>query len=100
MKKIAILAMTAAMTLAACATGPTHTMQDANSAITAAEHELSRAKNVNYAWRDTGKMIKKAKEEAEKGEFDKAVKTADAAKTQSTLALQQYEDNKNVTPRD
>ncbi|MGD8547653.1 MAG: hypothetical protein PVJ10_06755 [Thiohalophilus sp.] len=99
MKKIAILAMTAAMTLAACATGPTHTMQDANSAITAADHELSRAKNVNYAWRDTGKMIKKAKKEAKEGEYDKAVKTANAAKLQSSLALQQHDENKGAGPR-
>lgn len=98
MKKIAILAMTAALTLAACATQK-HTQQDASSAISAAEQELSRAKKVNYVWRDTGKLIKKAKAAAKEGEFDKAIKLANKAKMQSTVAMRQHAENKNSGPR-
>ena len=99
MKKIAILAMTAALSLAACAAGPKHSAQDATRAITAAEHELARAAKVDYAWRDTGKMIKKAKAAAKKGEYDKAVKMANEAKMQSTIALRQEAENKGSGPR-
>lgn len=99
MKKIAILAITAALSLAACAAGPTHSAQDANSAITAAEHELSRAAKVDYAWRDTGKMIKKAKEAEKKGEYDDAVKLANKAKMQSTIALRQHAEQMSAAPR-
>lgn len=99
MKKIITLAAIAAFTLGACAAGPTHTKNDAAGAITAAEHETNRAKKKNYEWRDTGKLIKKAKEAMKKGDFDKAVKLANEAKMQSTLALQQYEDQKDAADK-
>lgn len=99
MKKIAIIAVSAALTLAACATGPTYTQQQADSAIAAAEQKTKQAAKVNYEWRDTGDMIKKAKEAAKKGDFDTAVKLASKAEKQSTMALQQYEENKSAGPR-
>lgn len=99
MKKIAILAMAAALSLAACATGPKHTAQDADSAISAAEHELNRATKIEAAWRDTGKLIKKAKKASKEGEYDKAVKIANEAKMQSTIAIQQHAENLNSEPR-
>lgn len=99
MKKIALIAVSAALTLAACATGPTYTQAQADSAIAAAEQKTKQAAKVNYEWRDTGDMIKKAKEAAKKGDFDTAVKLASKAEKQSTMALQQYEDNKTAGPR-
>ncbi len=100
MKKLSLLAAAAALLLGACAApGPTYTENDAMSAITAAEHETSRAKKVNYEWRDTGKIIKKAKAAVKKQDYATAVKLANKAKRQSTNALLQYEDQKNAGPR-
>jgi len=99
MKKIAILAMTAALSLAACATGPTMSEQDANNAISAAKSELKKAASENYAWRDTGKMIKAAEKAAKQGEYDKAVSLANEAKKQSELAQVQQRDEQAAGPR-
>ncbi|TDY01740.1 DUF4398 domain-containing protein [Thiohalophilus thiocyanatoxydans] len=98
MKKIAIMAMTAALTLAACATGPSMSEQDANNAISAAKSELNKAKNVNYAWRDTGKMIKAAEKAAKEGEYEKAVDLANEAEKQSELAQKQSREQKDAEP--
>jgi starvation-inducible outer membrane lipoprotein len=99
MKKFALLAAAALLTISACASGPVHTKNDALSAITAAEHETKRARSVGYEWRDTGKIIKKAKAALKKGDYDTAVKLANKAKRQSTHALQQYQEQKNAGPR-
>ena len=99
MKKT-IIAVAAAALLSACgATGPTHTENDAKAAIAAAEHENSRAAKKNYEWRDTGKIIKKAKAALKEGKFDDAVKQANKAKSQASMALAQYEEQKNAAPR-
>jgi len=94
---ITLMAATA-LTLAACASGPKHTAGDAKGAIAAAEHETSRAAKKFYEWRDTKKLIKKAKAALKKKDYDKAVKLANKAKKQSTLALQQYNEQKNAGP--
>lgn len=99
MKKIAILAMTAALSLAACATGPSMTEQQANSAISAAKSELTKAKNINYAWRDTGKLIKAAEKAAKKGEYGKAVDLANEARKQSEIAQVQQSEEQGAGPR-
>jgi len=88
-----------ALTLAACtASGPTHTANDAKGAIAAAEHQTKRAAKKFYEWRDTGKIIKKAKKALKKGDFNKAVKLANKAKAQSTMALQQAQEQANAGP--
>lgn len=90
MKKLLILAAVAALTISACGGGgASHTKGDASGAITAAEHQYNRAVSKNFAWRDTPKLIKKAKAALKEGDFDKAVKLAKKAKAQSTLALEQ-----------
>ena len=99
MKKIITLAAIAAFTLGACASGPVHTTNDASGAIAAAEHETKRAKKKNYMWGDSGTIIKKAKKAMKKGDFDNAVKLANKAKKQSTMALQQYEDQKDAASK-
>lgn len=100
MKTFIPFAVAAALALGACGTGggPEYTQADASSAILAAKHETKRAKAKNYEWRDTGKLIKKAEAAAKDGDFGKAVKLANKAKEQSTLALAQAEAQKNAGP--
>ena len=99
MKKIVMLAAAATLMLGACATAPSMTKQDASVAIEMAKQETAKAKKVNYEWRDTGKIIKKAEEAMKKEDYATAVKLANKAKTQIMLALQQYEEQKNAGPR-
>lgn len=99
MKKIALLAAAATLMLGACATAPTATKEDAMAAINMAKQETAKAKKVNYTWRDTGKIIKKAEEAMKKEDYASAVKLANKAKTQGMLAQQQYEEQKNAGPR-
>ncbi len=100
MKKIAVLFAAAVLTLGACAapSGPVHNENDALSAITAAEHETKRAAKAGFEWRDTGKLIKKAKAALKKGDYDTAVKLANKAKRQSSHALEQAQLAKNAGP--
>ena len=98
MKKLIIIAATAVL-MTACASAPTHNLSQANSAIIAANAANGKAKKVNYEWRDTGKLLKKARKAKGKGEFDTAVKLANKAKRQAMNALAQYKEQKNVKPR-
>ena len=100
MKKLIIVAATAAL-MTACASAPTqtHTLDQANAAIVAANAANGKAKKVNYEWRDTGKVIKKAREAKGNGDFDGAVKLAKKAERQAMNAYAQYEDQKNAKPR-
>ena len=98
MKKLIIAAATAVM-LTACATGPTHTLDQANAAIKAATTANGKAKKVHYEWRDTGKIIKKARAAKGKGDYDAAVKLANKAKRQAILAVAQFKEQKTAKPR-
>ena len=100
MRKIIPFAIAAALALGACTMGggTSSTQADASSAITAAEHETKRAKSKGFEWRDTGKIIKKAKKAMKEGDFDTAVKLANKAKRQSSSALAQAEAQKNAGP--
>lgn len=80
---------TLVLSLAACQSAPTKTMAQANSAIIAAEMVNNKAKKVFYEWRDTGKLIKKAKKAKKKGDYDKAVKLANTAKRHANHAIDQ-----------
>lgn len=88
-----------ALTLTACAAGPKHTSNDAKAAIAAAEHETKRAAKKLYEWRDTKKIIKKAKKALKAGDYDKAVKLAGKAKSQSTMALIQAKQQAGAGPQ-
>lgn len=101
MNKLIKLAAASALTLtlAACgASGPTKTLDEANAALIAANAALGAVKKVNYAWRDTGKIIKKARAAKGKGDYDAAVKLAKKAERQSLNAMAQYNEQKNVKP--
>ena len=67
MKTIIKLAIASALalSLAACQSAPTKTLDDANMALKAAMSANAAVKKVNYEWRDTGKILKKhAKQKA------------------------------------
>jgi len=100
MKTIIKLAIASALalSLAACQSAPTKTLADANMAIKSAMAANGKAKKLYAEWRDTGKIIKKARKAKGKGDFDKAVKLAGQAERQAKNALQQYNEQKNVKP--
>ncbi len=100
MKKLALLVAAIALTLSACSSSPevSRTKDDATASITAAQDANKRAKKVNYEWRDTGKIIKKAKKAQKDGNFDMAVKLADKAKRQAQKAYKQYLEQRNAKP--
>ena len=91
-------ACTLALSLAACQSGPTKTLDDANMALQAAMAANSAVKKVNYEWRDTGKLLKKARKAKGKGNFDEAVKLAGKAERQAKNAMDQYNQQKNAKP--
>ncbi len=62
---------------------------DAASAIAAAEKAYKVALDEFYAWRDTGKIIKKAKKALKAGDDAKAIKLANKAKKQAEDAVAQ-----------
>ncbi len=98
MKKL-LVAASAALVLHACAnTPPAPGPEDANAAINMAEQKTRQAREVNYEWRDTGKIIKQAKEALKKGDVDSAIKLANKAARQSDNALKQYAQQQNAGP--
>jgi len=99
MNKFVPFFIAAALVLSACGAPQKHTNNDASAAIAAAEAANKKAKKAEFEWRDTGKIIKKAKAAAKDGEFDEAVKQANKAKKQAEMALQQAKTAKKVRPR-
>ncbi len=95
MKKL-LLAASAALFLQACANSPP--ASDVKAAISAAEQKTMQARKVNNEWRDTGKLIKKAKKALKAGDTETALKLAKKAGRQSDNALKQYAEQKNAGP--
>ncbi len=62
----------------------------AELAIKAAKEALKKAEAVGFAWRDTGKLIKKAEEALKKGDEKTALKLANKARFEGEAALRQY----------
>ncbi len=98
MKKL-LLAATAALVLNACAYTSAASTDDAKTAISQAVQKTQQSARVDYEWRDTGKIIKKAKAALKKGNIDAAIKLANKAGRQSDNALKQYAEQKNAGPR-
>ncbi|MFV1996932.1 MAG: SoxXA-binding protein [Acidiferrobacterales bacterium] len=86
MKKIIISSALAfaLIGLGGCASGPS-----ADDAIAEAQKEMKVAKKMNYLWRDTGKILKKAKKAKANGDTKKAVKLANKALSQAKMAQAQ-----------
>ena len=91
-------ACTLALSLAACESAPTKNLNDANMAIKSAMKANGKAKKMYVEWRDTGKVLKKARKAKGKGQFDKAVKLAGQAERQAINAVAQANAQKNVKP--
>jgi len=91
-------ACTLALSLAACQSAPTKTLNDANMAIKSAMAANGKTKKVYHEWRDTGKLLKKARAAKGKGKFDEAVKLANKAERQAINSMIQYEEQKNAKP--
>jgi len=70
-------------------TSQTSQASGAEGAIAAAERAYKKAVAELYAWRDTGKLIKKAKKALKDGNEDKAIKLANKAKKQADDAIAQ-----------
>ena len=82
-------ACTLALSLAACQSAPTKSLSEANMAIKSAMTANGKAKKMYVEWRDTGKLLKKARKAKGKGDFDKAVKLAGKAERQAINAVAQ-----------
>jgi len=88
-----------ALSLVACQSAPTKSLADANMALKSAMAANSKAKKMYVEWRDTGKILKKARKAKGKGDFDAAVKLAGKAERQAISAVAQAEAQKNLKPR-
>ncbi|HEX20417.1 MAG TPA: hypothetical protein ENG78_06330 [Acidiferrobacteraceae bacterium] len=98
MKKALVLA---AMVLALGATGAAYSGEFEDT-VAKAEAKMKEAKKADFLWRDTGKILKKAKEANKAGDTKKAMKGAKKALQQAELAIQQSKDQANprvVYPR-
>jgi hypothetical protein len=60
-----------------------------NATYEAADAARKQAASMNYEWRDTGKMLKKAKKAAGKGDYETAEKLARKAEMQGKMAVAQ-----------
>ncbi len=98
MKTIIKLAVASvlALSLAACQSAPTKSLADANMALKSAMSANAKAKKMYVEWRDTGKLLKKARKAKGKGEYDKAVKLAKKAERQARNAVAQAKAQKHV----
>ncbi len=63
---------------------------EAEKAIADAKAAISKAKSLDWIWRDTEKFLKKAEAALAKGDEAKAIKLANKAKLQADLAVEQY----------
>jgi hypothetical protein len=70
--------------------------QSFNASYEAADAARKKAASMNYEWRDTGKMLKKAKEAAAKGDYETAEKLANKAKMQGEMAAAQAKEQEQL----
>lgn len=68
--------------------------KDFNAVYKEAKHLQEKATAVGNQWRDTKKFLTQSKQAADQGQYDKAVKLANKAKSQYALAIQQVEQNR------
>ena len=62
----------------------------------AAEAARKKAASMNYEWRDTGKILKKAKKAADKGDYETAEKLANKARMQGEMAVAQAKEQEQL----
>lgn len=71
---------------------------DVNDIIKETSASWEKAISGGYAWRDTGKILKKAKKLSEEGNAEKAQKLAMKASEQIKMAQQQYKEQEDAGP--
>jgi len=72
------------------------TQAGAEEAIAAAEKARKKAASVKGEWRDTGKIIKKAKAALKKGQVEKAIELANQAEHQGHAGYEQAQSQKEL----
>ncbi len=88
-KNMTMILLSSALVISSTAAMAAENSTSAKSAIDKAETSRQHAASVDGEWRDTGKMIKKAKAALKEGKFDKAVKLAYAAERQGSYGYEQ-----------
>ena len=92
-----IVAVMGASLLVACAGNSVSAdEQSFNASYEAADAARKKAASMNYEWRDTGKMLKKAKEAAGKGDYATAEKLANKARMQGEMAVAQAKEQEQL----
>jgi hypothetical protein len=70
--------------------------QSFNASYEAAEAARKQAASMNYEWRDTGKMLKQAKEAAAKGDYETAERLANKAEMHGKMAVAQAKEQEQL----
>ncbi|VAW53147.1 hypothetical protein MNBD_GAMMA05-1704 [hydrothermal vent metagenome] len=94
--KLGILTLLIATT-SACTSTSTKTYSSYDEAAKDATVAIDKAKSVNYEWRDSRKLLKKAAKLAKDGKSNEAIKMATKAKQQGDLAIAQAEQQSGVS---
>lgn len=94
--KKTLLSAAAAAALAISSGAFAASQADFDAAYSAADAELKKAVSMGNAWRDTGKMLKKAKKAAAEGNFAKAISIARDAQFQAQAAQEQAASQANA----
>ncbi|MGD8567901.1 MAG: hypothetical protein PVJ39_07425 [Gammaproteobacteria bacterium] len=71
---------------------------DVNGIIEETSASWKKAISGGYAWRDTGKILKKAEKLSQEGDAEKAQKLAMKASEQIKMAQQQYKEQEDAGP--
>ena len=98
MRKLStIVAVMGASLLVACAgTSVSADEKSFNASYEAADAARKKAASMNYEWRDTGKILKKAKKAADKGDYETAEKLANKARMQGEMAQAQAKEQEQL----
>jgi hypothetical protein len=67
-----------------------------NATYEAADAARKQAASMNYEWRDTGKMLKQAKEAAAKGDYETAERLANKAEMHGKMAVAQAKEQEQL----
>jgi len=97
MHQVLVAVITAgALTLGGCAT--IKMGMDAESAISKAETQIAAAEKDHYLWRDTKNHLKGAKKAYADDDYETALKLANKAISEATLAEKQAAEQKGAMP--
>ena len=98
MRKVSYIAavMGASLLVAGAGTPVSADENSFNAAYEAAQSARKKAASLSYEWRDTGKMLKKAKEAAGKGDYETAEKLAKKAEFQGEMAVAQANEQEQL----